>query len=86
MCRIHSEGTQHGCGHYIITKEVSKRDCGNRFCMNSDQHPSNCPHCPNCKRYLDPDYQETVTKKTTDFCSHCDYWFRTNGGAVRQPR
>ncbi|KAF5316892.1 hypothetical protein D9611_003954 [Ephemerocybe angulata] len=80
MCRIHSEGTQHGCGHYIITREVSKRDCNSKGCIKSAMHPPSCPNCA-CKRFLEPDFQETVTAKTKDFCAHCQYWFKKNGTA-----
>lgn len=47
-----SEGTQHGCGHYIVTRKLSKEDCGNQFCMNSDMHPQGrCNGCgQTCKR------------------------------------
>lgn len=47
----HSEGTQHGCGHYIITKKLRKDDCNSRFCIFSARHPlTDCPSCPHCTR------------------------------------
>ncbi|EAU91405.1 hypothetical protein CC1G_01894 [Coprinopsis cinerea okayama7 len=82
MCSLNTEGTQHGCGHYIITKKIDKQDCNSKFCINSRLHAPNCPHCPNCKRYFDPDYQETITQRTNDFCSACNYWF--NGAGKQQ--
>ncbi|KIM40126.1 hypothetical protein M413DRAFT_73871, partial [Hebeloma cylindrosporum] len=70
-----SEGTHHGCGHYIITRKVAREDCRTKYCMNSDLHMQNCPHCPNCKRYFDPDASETVTLKTPEWCPECTYWY-----------
>ncbi|KDR75889.1 hypothetical protein GALMADRAFT_512444 [Galerina marginata CBS 339.88] len=83
MCRLHTEGTQHGCGHYIITRKVAKEDCRSKYCINSDRHPDNCPSCPNCKRYFEPDATETITKKTPDYCPECEYWFKGAGARRR---
>ncbi|KAF8161098.1 hypothetical protein B0H34DRAFT_366145 [Crassisporium funariophilum] len=84
MCRLHTEGTQHGCGHYIITRKVMKEDCLSRFCINSNYHQeNNCPHCPNCKRYFDPDAKETITVRSPEFCRECEYWFKGPGARRR---
>ncbi|KAF8798711.1 hypothetical protein BYT27DRAFT_7228292 [Phlegmacium glaucopus] len=83
MCRLHTEGTQHGCGHYIITRKVLKTDCLSRFCMNSTYHQEDCPHCPNCKRYFDPDATEKITLRTPDYCRECEYWFKGAGARRR---
>ena len=47
-----SEGVQYGCGHYIVTDRLSKDDCCDQFCMNSDLHPERrCSGCgETCKR------------------------------------
>jgi len=49
---FYREGTQHGCGHYIVTKKLRKEDCDYQFCMNSESHPSGrCNGCgQSCKR------------------------------------
>ncbi|KJA19913.1 hypothetical protein HYPSUDRAFT_204167 [Hypholoma sublateritium FD-334 SS-4] len=80
MCRLHTEGTQHGCGHYIITKKLRKDDCDSRFCIFSARHPrADCPSCPHCTRYLGPDASETITLRTAAFCRECEYWFHGPG-------
>jgi len=79
MCQLHTEGTQYGCGHYVITNKYDKRDCDNRYCIYSTAHPSNCPNCPNCKRYYGPDLSETITRRTTDYCSECQWWYQGDG-------
>ena len=83
MCRLHTEGTQHRCGHYIITKKVAKDDCNSRFCMNSDAHADPCPHCPECARYYQPDADENVKVVSDDFCRECQYWFKGPGSRRR---
>jgi len=47
-----SEGIQYGCGHYIVTGHLSKDDCNDQFCMNSNMHPEGrCNGCGDtCKR------------------------------------
>lgn len=69
MCQLHTEGTQYGCGHYVIvrpphsrqttahaqqTNKYDKRDCASRYCIFSAAHPPNCPSCPSCKRVSFP--------------------------------
>ncbi|PPQ98632.1 hypothetical protein CVT24_003965 [Panaeolus cyanescens] len=83
MCRLHTEGTKHGCGHYIITRKLLQEDCMNRFCIFSQAHQSDCPHCPQCRRYYDPDASEKITLKTSDFCRECEYWFKGPGSRPR---
>ncbi|KAF8893318.1 hypothetical protein BD779DRAFT_1505581 [Infundibulicybe gibba] len=83
MCNLETEGTKHGCGHYVITKKVGKRDCRSQFCVHSICHAPECPHCPSCERYLGPDVAETVTRTTPDYCPECAYWYK---GAGRQSR
>ncbi|TFK75425.1 hypothetical protein BDN72DRAFT_738046, partial [Pluteus cervinus] len=75
----HSEGTKHGCGHYIITRKLAKIDCRSQYCLHSVNHASNCPHCPSCDRYLGPDHSETVTQTTTEYCTACAYWYQGAG-------
>lgn len=84
MCSLRTEGTQHGCGHYIITKKVDRRDCMSEYCIYSDYHSENCPHCPNCKRYLDPDHSETITVRTNAYCTSCEYWYHGAGAKRRR--
>ncbi|KAF9531653.1 hypothetical protein CPB83DRAFT_79529 [Crepidotus variabilis] len=86
MCRLHTEGIEHGCGHYIITRKVAKDDCRNKFCMNSETHPpGRCNSCgENCKRYFDPDASQHVTNRTGDYCVQCMYWFKGEGARRRQ--
>ncbi|KIK01429.1 hypothetical protein K443DRAFT_568719 [Laccaria amethystina LaAM-08-1] len=84
MCSLRTEGTQHGCGHYIITRKVDKRDCMSEYCIYSDYHSEHCPHCPNCKRYYDPDYSETITVRTNAYCTNCEYWYHGAGAKRRR--
>ncbi|TFK26464.1 hypothetical protein FA15DRAFT_679546 [Coprinopsis marcescibilis] len=83
MCSLKTEGTKHGCGHYIITRKVEQRDCNSPYCIHSRLHAQpNCPHCPHCRRFLEPDHEEIITQQTNIFCKSCEYWF--NEGRVRQ--
>ncbi|KAF9012329.1 hypothetical protein BDQ17DRAFT_1170358, partial [Cyathus striatus] len=78
------EGTQHGCGHYTITRRYDKRDCKSQYCTLSRYHQSsNCPHCPNCKFASDPDISETITQTTPAYCTNCEYWFKGPGAQRR---
>ncbi|KAF8658250.1 hypothetical protein AX16_002026 [Volvariella volvacea WC 439] len=83
MCNLDTEGTKHGCGHYIITKKLVKIDCNDPFCIHSSAHPDPCPHCPSCNRYLGPDRTETVTRTTKDYCTTCQYWYNGPGSIKR---
>ncbi|EIW83208.1 hypothetical protein CONPUDRAFT_152244 [Coniophora puteana RWD-64-598 SS2] len=83
MCYLETEGTKHGCGHYVISKKLMKHDCGNRYCRNSAAHPPNCPDCQ-CDLYYGPDRKETITRTVTDYCAHCAYWFKGGAQAARR--
>ncbi|PFH51487.1 hypothetical protein AMATHDRAFT_142432, partial [Amanita thiersii Skay4041] len=72
-------GTQYGCGHYVITEKYDKVDCSSRFCIYSVYHQENCPHCPHCKRYYGPDSSETITHRTTEYCTECTWWYHGDG-------
>ncbi|KAJ3531360.1 hypothetical protein NMY22_g8184 [Coprinellus aureogranulatus] len=48
--------------------------------------PDEFSHFVSSLLLLDKLDKDTVTRKTTEFCGHCDYWFKNNGGAVRQDR
>ncbi|KZT41488.1 hypothetical protein SISSUDRAFT_1126454 [Sistotremastrum suecicum HHB10207 ss-3] len=82
MCNLITEGTSHGCGHYVITKRVDKVDCGSPRCKHSNRHDPNCRDCfGTCSQYLGPDRSETVTQRVKDFCDSChQYYF------IRKPQ
>ncbi|VDB95103.1 unnamed protein product [Peniophora sp. CBMAI 1063] len=82
MCNLDTEGTQHGCGHYVITKKLRKNDCGSRWCAASVAHPKDCRNCQ-CDKFLGPDASETITCRTDEYCSTCHYWYRGPGRAIR---
>ncbi|GLB37049.1 hypothetical protein LshimejAT787_0401000 [Lyophyllum shimeji] len=84
MCQLSTEGTHYGCGHYVVTRTVAKRDCGTKYCMNSRLHMENCPHCPHCLRYYGPDYEQKITLETKTYCSDCEYWFKGPGSKPRK--
>ncbi|KAH9978758.1 hypothetical protein BGW80DRAFT_1280760 [Lactifluus volemus] len=85
MCNLETEGTKHGCGHYVITKKLRKIDCGNRYCVWSIDHPKLCHPCY-CDKFFGPDAKETVTASTPEYCSDCDYWYRGPGKQQRTGR
>ncbi|KAF8234018.1 hypothetical protein L208DRAFT_1264013, partial [Tricholoma matsutake] len=78
-----SEGTHHGCGHYVVTRTLEKHDCGNRFCTLSQSHLRDCPHCPNCTRYAGPDIAERTVVDTRTWCPQCEYWYNGAGAKRR---
>ncbi|KAK0485971.1 hypothetical protein IW261DRAFT_1604208 [Armillaria novae-zelandiae] len=87
MCNLETEGTKHGCGHYIKTRTIRKIDCGSSRCLHSSRHPNDPNHdCSNsgCNRYLGPDRGETVTRTTADYCTQCEYWYRGPGSRPRK--
>ncbi|KAJ3792265.1 hypothetical protein GGU11DRAFT_693735 [Lentinula aff. detonsa] len=71
-------------------KTVNKIDCMRSTCTKSVRHPPYC-HSSDCSiastmcrltfRYYGPARSETITQRTTEFCEHCDYWFK--GSRVR---
>ncbi|KAJ3775026.1 hypothetical protein FB446DRAFT_685080 [Lentinula raphanica] len=80
MCNLETEGTKYGCGHYVATKTVNIIDCMRSTCTKSSRHPPYC-HSSDCSIYYGPARTETITQRTTEFCQHCDYWFK--GSRVR---
>ncbi|KAH9858630.1 hypothetical protein C2E23DRAFT_880092 [Lenzites betulinus] len=70
MCRLETEGTKYGCGHYIITKKLRKLDCENQWCIHSVMHRNPCHGCA-CDRYFGPDASETITAVRPEFCPEC---------------
>ncbi|KAF9654003.1 hypothetical protein BDM02DRAFT_3125415 [Thelephora ganbajun] len=71
---LYSEGTKFGCGHYQITRQLRKIDCGNRYCCHSMKHPQTCPGCA-CQIFLGPDKSETVTAVNQGYCNQCVPWY-----------
>ncbi|EJD02949.1 uncharacterized protein FOMMEDRAFT_20143 [Fomitiporia mediterranea MF3/22] len=79
MCNLITEGTKFGCGHYVITRKVSKIDCGNKRCVHSAMHRRPCPDCY-CEKFMGPDREERVTLTIGDkYCDHCSYWYQSKG-------
>ncbi|KAH8119418.1 hypothetical protein DFH11DRAFT_1564915 [Phellopilus nigrolimitatus] len=79
MCNYITEGTKFGCGHYIITRKVSKIDCGSKRCVHSALHKRPCPDCC-CEKFMGPDREERVTLTVPDkYCDHCAYWYQSKG-------
>ncbi|TFL04518.1 hypothetical protein BDV98DRAFT_319951 [Pterulicium gracile] len=76
MCNLDTEGTKFGCGHYVTTRKVNKRDCRDRYCTHSSRHTQPCD-CSHCERYLGPDCSETITHTTTDLCKNCVGYYGT---------
>ncbi|KAF9793057.1 hypothetical protein BJ322DRAFT_98965 [Thelephora terrestris] len=70
MCNLETEGTKFGCGHYQITRQLRKIDCGNRYCRHSIKHPQICPGCA-CQIFLGPDKSETITSIDHGHCNQC---------------
>ncbi|KAJ4002053.1 hypothetical protein F5050DRAFT_1719408, partial [Lentinula boryana] len=75
MCNLETEGIKYGCGHYVAMKTVNKIDCMRSTCTKSVRHPPYC-HSSECSLYYGPARSETITQRTTEFCEHCDYWFK----------
>ncbi|KAI0371033.1 hypothetical protein BV20DRAFT_206456 [Pilatotrama ljubarskyi] len=70
MCRLETEGTKYGCGHYIITRKLRKIDCESQWCYHSRRHRNPCHNC-SCDRYYGPDASETITAVRPEFCPEC---------------
>ena len=49
-----------------------------------------CVHCISAQysshylKYFDPDASQTITRKTSDWCGHCTYWFKGEGAKRKQ--
>ncbi|KAF4563300.1 hypothetical protein EYR40_006982 [Pleurotus pulmonarius] len=84
MCNYETEGTKYGCGHYKVTRKLTKRDCGNRYCKFSSRHAKPCPHCPTCEQYLGPDFKENVVEVRQEYCTTCHYWYEGEGARPRR--
>ncbi|KAK7472579.1 hypothetical protein VKT23_000692 [Stygiomarasmius scandens] len=81
MCNLESEGVKYGCGHYVKVRDVNKIDCMRSNCTLSVTHPRTC-RSSSCAIYYGPDRSETIIRTTEEYCSHCEFWFKS--GRVRQ--
>ncbi|KAF7782559.1 hypothetical protein Agabi119p4_1935 [Agaricus bisporus var. burnettii] len=84
MCTLKTEGIQHGCGHYVSQRSTHKDDCGSKYCIWSNRHAQNCPHCPQCSRFLGPDSEEVILARVPDYCRSCTYWWKENNAYRRK--
>ncbi|CAL1707540.1 unnamed protein product [Somion occarium] len=82
MCNLHTEGTKYGCGHYVITRKVSKIDCNNPYCALSRAHRNPCHGCMH-DHYYGPDASETITARTSEFCDECHAYWKVGAGRGR---
>jgi len=83
MCNLDTEGTKHGCGHYVITNKLRKYDCNNQFCALSVKHNPDCQDCQ-CDKFMGPDRSEKVTATTPNYCGLCQYWYKGPGSVPRR--
>ncbi|KAJ7579256.1 hypothetical protein C8J56DRAFT_1059482 [Mycena floridula] len=83
MCNKETEGTKHGCGHYIAKRTTAVIDCGSRYCRISASHPPSC-NSNSCKQFYGPDRKEVITVTTPNYCDMCEYWYHGQGSRPRQ--
>ncbi|KAJ6469249.1 hypothetical protein C8R45DRAFT_1016476 [Mycena sanguinolenta] len=73
MCQLDTSGIVYACGHYVVTSEDYKHDCGSRYCTKSDSHPREC-RSPYCQFHYGPDKNQNATV-STEYCKPCKEGF-----------
>ncbi|KAI0699234.1 hypothetical protein BC835DRAFT_582481 [Cytidiella melzeri] len=85
MCNLETEGMQYACGHYVITKQLRKIDCGKASCVHSQRHRLPCSDCDFHEKFLGPDASEKIVAVRSEFCDSCKpFWYDQRGGMARR--